>query len=45
MSSQVGELGPGEHEVKLGGRFRAGLYLVRLRQDPWTQVVRAAVVE
>jgi hypothetical protein len=45
ISREVGEMGPGEHEVRLETRLSAGLYLVRLRQDHSTRGVRTVVVE
>ena len=42
---EVGDLGPGQHQMELGSGLRAGIYLVRLTQGEQTRKMRAAVLE
>lgn len=42
-SREVGDLGPGEHVVRLGAALRPGIYLARLRQHGRAVTARLAV--
>ena len=46
QSREVGALGAGSHDVRLGerGRLRAGIYAIRLRQGEHVAVARAVIV-